>query len=150
MRTILRAVVFGAIIAAGVPAAAKLPPVSVTAQQPIAVSGYDPVAYFKAHKPVMGSSRFTASHDGATWYFASAANRDAFTADPAAYAPQYGGYCALAVSEGVTATADPTKWKIVGGKLYLNHNQRAQTLWETDIPGKIKVADTNWPTVLDQ
>ena len=85
----------------------------------------------------------------ATWRFSSAANLAAFEADPEAYAPQYGGYCAWAVSQGYTASTDPTAWRIVDGKLYLNYSQGVQRRWEQDIPGNIVKADTNWPKVLE-
>ena len=111
----------------------------------LAVSGYDPVAYFTDGKPVPGSSEFGFEWMGATWYFASAAHRDAFRADPAKYAPQYGGYCAWAVSQDKTASSDPEAWKIVGGKLYLNYSRDIQKQWETDVPGNIRKGDANWP-----
>ena len=77
------------------------------AEDGIAIDGTDPVAYFTQGAPVKGSPEFTHSYNGATWYFASAANRDTFAADPAGYAPQYGGYCAYAVSGGYTASTIP-------------------------------------------
>lgn len=114
-----------------------------------AVDGYDPVAYFTDGKPVEGSSEFEAEYEGATWRFVSAANRDAFVADPSKYAPQYGGYCAWAVSQGYTAKGDPQHWRIVDGRLYLNYNADVQQKWEKDVPGFIKAADANWPKVLE-
>jgi hypothetical protein len=84
---------------------------------------------------------------GANWRFASAENRDRFAADPERYAPQYGGYCAYAVSEGTTADIDPEAWKVVDGKLYLNLSKDVQKLWEQDIPGYIEKADANWPEI---
>ena len=111
----------------------------------LALSGYDPVAYFTDGKPTPGSSELTLEWMGVTWRFASAAHRDAFKADPAKYAPQYGGYCAWAVSQDKTASSDPEAWKIVGGKLYLNYSRDVQTRWEQDVPGNIQRADRNWP-----
>ena len=87
-------------------------------------------------------------HDGATWRFTSEANRDAFRAKPTRYAPQYGGYCAWAVSQGYTAKGDPNAWKIVGGKLYLNYDKRVQSTWEKAAEANIVKADANWPKVL--
>ena len=115
-----------------------------------AVGGYDPVAYFTDGKPVEGKRDITHSWKGVTWRFASEKNRDAFKANPAAYAPQYGGYCAWAVSQGYTAKGDPKYWKIVGGKLYLNYDARVQRDWEKDIPGHIVKAEKNWPAVLNK
>ena len=85
-----------------------------------------------------------------SWRFANAKNLEAFKAKPDAYAPQYGGYCAWAVSQGYTAKGDPKAWSIVGGKLYLNYNADVKKTWETDAPGNIVKADGNWPKVLQK
>jgi len=111
----------------------------------VAIEGIDPVGYFEESRPVEGSSDFEHQWMGATWRFANAANRDAFVADPARYAPQYGGYCAYAVSQGATAGIDPEAWKIVDGKLYLNLNEKIQKRWEADQARYIEQADRNWP-----
>ena len=116
----------------------------------VAIKGYDPVAYFTAAKPVSGKSEFAFEWMGATWRFASAAHRDTFKAAPEKYAPQYGGYCAWAVSEGHTAGIDPAAWKIVNGKLYLNYSLEIQKKWEGDVPGNIAKADINWPKLLQR
>jgi YHS domain-containing protein len=110
-----------------------------------AIHGYDPVAYFTAGKPQKGSASFKHAWNGATWWFASAAHRDAFAADPTKYAPQYGGYCAYAVAKGTTADIDPEAWKIVEGRLYLNYSQKIQQKWEKDQAGFIAKADQSWP-----
>jgi len=128
-------------------ASAAEPP--VYAEGGVAINGYDPVAYFTEAKPVEGSSAFTFDHDGATFHFASAANRDAFAAEPARYAPQYGGYCAYAVSRGYTATTSPNAWTVHDDKLYLNFNKAVRALWARDIPGNITSGDANWPKVLE-
>jgi YHS domain-containing protein len=112
-----------------------------------AMGGYDPVAFFRKGKPVEGSDAFTLEHAGVTWSFESAENRDAFKADPVAYAPQYGGHCAWAVAQGKLAKGDPQFWRIVDGKLYLNYDASIQKAWEVDIPGFIKAADSNWPSI---
>jgi len=130
------------------PAHAAKDPVYTGLFSSVAVSGYDPVAYFREGKPVEGSSEFETEYEGYTYRFSNQANLDDFVADPAAFAPQYGGYCAWAVSQGYTASADPDNWTIVDGKLYLNYNDDVQSTWETDIPGFIEKADTNWPSVL--
>lgn len=112
-----------------------------------AIDGYDAVAYFKAGKPVEGSDKFTHQWKGATWKFATQENRDAFAAMPEKYEPQYGGYCAWAVSQGYTAEIDPDVWRIVDGKLYLNYSKSVQKNWAKDIPGNIAKADGNWPGI---
>lgn len=115
----------------------------------LALSGYDPVAYFTDAKPVAGSSSFELEWQGATWRFASAEHLAAFRADPTRYAPQYGGYCAWAVANGHTASSDPEAWRIVDGKLYLNYSRAIQEKWQTDVPGNIRRADGHWPELRD-
>jgi len=115
----------------------------------VAVEGHDSVAYFTEGRPVKGERAFSTEYNGATFRFASQANLDTFLADPVKYAPQYGGYCAWAISQGYTAKGDADHWSIVDGKLYLNFNQSVQDTWEEDIPGFIALADSNWPMVLE-
>ncbi len=115
----------------------------------VAVSGYDTVAYFTEGRPVKGDARYATTHEGVQWRFSSEQNRDLFVANPKKYAPQYGGYCAWAVSQGNTASADPMRWRIVDGKLYLNYDEEVQKKWEANIPDFIKKADQNWPKVLN-
>lgn len=112
-----------------------------------AVKGHDVVAYFTEGRPVEGRSEFSHEWKGTTWRFSSAANRDLFAAEPEKYAPQYGGFCAWAVSQGYTAGIDPDAWKIVDGKLYLNYSKSVQKQWEEDVPGNIVKADGNWPGI---
>ena len=114
----------------------------------VAVEGHDPVAYFTDGEPVKGSKTFTTTYEGAVFRFASAENLAIFKADPAAYAPQYGGYCAWAMAEGKFAKGDADYWAIVDGKLYLNYNKKVQRDWNVDRPGFIVSADAVWPMVL--
>jgi YHS domain-containing protein len=115
---------------------------------PLALGGYDVVAYFTEGKPVAGQAAHEAHWNGARWRFASAEHRERFLREPERFAPRYGGYCAYAVSRGYTAPVAPEAWRIVDGKLYLNYSKDVQTLWEREIPANIKKADTNWPAVL--
>ena len=116
----------------------------------VTLKGYDTVAYFTEGKPVRGNERYQYEWMGANWRFSSAENRDLFAKNPKQYAPQYGGYCAYAVSQGVTADIDPTAWKIVDGKLYLNLSHSVARIWIKDIPGYIAKADKNWPTLVEK
>lgn len=115
----------------------------------LAVSGYDPVGYFREGKPVKGNGQYTTKWKGATWQFSSAENRDSFQASPDKFAPQYGGYCAWAVSQGYTASADPEAWHVENGKLYLNYSDSVQARWKQDIAGHIAKGDRNWPKVVE-
>jgi YHS domain-containing protein len=116
----------------------------------LALRGHDPVAYFKENKPVPGRAEHTAQHQGSTFRFASQANRDAFVADPAKYAPQYGGFCAFGTAGGYKAAIDPAAFTVVDGKLYLNYNRDVQKQWSADKAGFIAKADRNWPAVSKQ
>jgi YHS domain-containing protein len=128
--------------------AVALSPVNRTTFGGVAIDGWDPVAYFTDGKPVEGSKEFVHEWNGATWRFASAAHRDLFAQAPEKYAPQYGGYCAWAVSQGYTADIDPEAWKIQDGRLYLNYSLDVQKKWAADIPGNVAKGDANWPKLL--
>lgn len=116
----------------------------------LALDGYDPVAYFTDMKPVQGSLDFHANYQGSTFQFVSAAHRDVFAADPASYAPQYGGYCAYGMAKGYKAKIDPAAFTVLGDKLYLNYSEAVRSQWLTDVPGYIRKADANWPEVQKQ
>ncbi len=74
----------------------------------VAIHGYDTVAYFTEGKPVKGSGDFEQVWQDSRWQFASATNRDLFTANPDRYAPQYGGYCSGSVSWALIRTRSPS------------------------------------------
>jgi YHS domain-containing protein len=116
----------------------------------VALRGYDPVAYFTQGQAVKGVPQFQAQHQGAVFHFASQANRDAFTAAPEKYAPQYGGYCAFGMANGYKAATDPAAFTVTGGKLYLNYNRDVQKMWSADMAGLVSKADQNWPTASKQ
>jgi YHS domain-containing protein len=144
---ILAVAVSGLPLIAAAPAAQAEPPIYTGVFSNTALQGHDPVAYFTEGKPVKGDEAFTTEYMGAEFRFASAANRDAFLADPQAYAPQYGGYCAWAMADGKHAKGDARHWRIVDGKLYLNYNKSIQKKWDADIPGFIERADTEWSDI---
>lgn len=121
-----------------------------------AVSGYDVVSYFDLPQaeigqpqpsPLPGDAAITAEYNGATFAFANAANRDTFLANPEAFAPQYDGHCAYGVAQGGKVPGNPTLWRIVDGKLYLNITKNVVGFWEEDIPGNLKKSETNWPGI---
>lgn len=118
-----------------------------------AVSGHDVVSYFDiapGDDPHLGRADITADYNGATFAFATEANRDRFLADPARYAPQYDGHCAYGVAGGYKVPANPTLWRIEDGKLYLNINARVARRWERDIPRYEASASENWPALEPQ
>jgi len=103
----------------------------------------DPVAYFVVGKPVKGTSSFTQQWKGVTWQFTNAENLATFTAEPAKYAPRYGGYCAYAVSQGSTASTVPEAWSIIDGRLYLNYSLGIKARFDTDTAGYIAAGVLN-------
>ncbi len=113
----------------------------------LALKGYDPVAYFTAGAPTKGLAAFAARHDGATYHFASAANREAFIAQPERYLPQYGGFCAMGVAGNAKFDIDPEAWRVEDGKLYLNKNKPTQAYWRLRMSDNIAKADRYWPTL---
>ena len=116
----------------------------------VAIGGYDPVAYFTDGKPVRGAAQFSAQYKGSTFHFSSKANRDAFAANAAKYAPQYGGFCAFGTAGGYKAATQPEAFTVVDDNLYLNYNRDIQKQWSKDIPGYVKSADGKWPEVSKQ
>jgi YHS domain-containing protein len=120
----------------------------VVFQNPVAINAIDPVSYFDQQKPIAGSVNHKVNWKGAEWRFTNAGNATKFAADPDAYAPVFGGYCAYAASRGYLAPTIPEAWSIYDGKLYLNASLRAQKLWRKDIPGNIAAGHRNWPGIL--
>lgn len=113
----------------------------------VALSGYDPVAYFTQSRPVPGDPEITVEWQGATWQFASSDHRALFEGDPEKYAPRYGGFCAGGMSLGRKTVVDPEAWMIVDGKLFMGGSHGAITYMQTDTDDKIAKADKNWETL---
>src|SRR6201984_3331446 len=122
--------------------AAPVAPVNTT--DGLALKGYDPVAYFTDGQPTKGEDQYSFQWKGVTYRFASAENLQRFKADPEKYLPQYGGYCAYAMSVNRIADIDPARWAIVEGKLYLNNNRVSYGLWALDKSGNIAAGDRSW------
>jgi len=113
----------------------------------LAIGGYDPVAYFKLGRAVWGRSDITAKWNNVTWQFDNKAHRDAFTANPEKYAPQYGGFCAYAAAKGSLAPTDANSWAIIDGKLYLNYSPSVQNRWKQNPHSYIDRANRKWPNI---
>ena len=94
-------------------------------QNPVAINAIDPIAYFEQQKPVPGQAAHARRWNGAEWHFANENNANMFAANPEAFAPVFGGYCAFAASRGYLAPTIPEAWTIYYGNLYLNASLRA-------------------------
>ncbi len=103
-----------------------------------------PVAYFNEGRTTKGHKSISYTWNGASWHFASVANRELFMANPESYAPQFGGFCAYGIRNGYKIHADPEAWSIVDGKLYLNYSQKIKERWLENAPEYIEVAASNW------
>jgi len=113
-----------------------------------AISGYDPVAYFTVGRAVRGKLEYTIVWKRAVWRFSTSENQAKFEANPRAYAPQYGGYCAYGVAHGGLSPTKPDAWVIHDGRLYLIHSTGVREIWSQDAAGHVARANGNWPSVL--
>ena len=112
--------------------------------QGVGAHGYDPVAFFTEGKAVKGAPQLQRTFGGAIYYFQSSANRDVFDKEPAKYAPQYGGYCAMALTMGKLEDVDPNYFLVHEGKLLLQRNEKAHMMFSKDPEGNHRKADENW------
>ena len=128
-----------------VPVASAVDEVFVTGDG--AVRGYDVVAYHLDHEAKKGSTTISHDWNGATWHFTTEAHRDAFAADPARYAPKYGGYCAYGLANGYKVGTDPDAFTIGDGVLDLNYSLAVQRTWRRARDKYIAIADVNWMTL---
>lgn len=115
----------------------------------VILDGYDPVAFFTDNKPVKGDSKFQYMYNDAIYYFVSQEHLDLFKSNPEKYKPQFGGWCAYAVSLGRIAPIDVNTFSIVNDRLVIQHNQRAVNGWNKDVAGNLALADKYWPAVVD-
>ena len=113
----------------------------------VILAGHDTVAYHTEDRAVVGKPTITAVFNDAIYRFASEANRDLFVANPARYAPAYGGFCAFGATFGKKFSVDGKAFKVVDGQLYVNKNLSVAETWNKDIPGHIVEADEYWPRI---
>ena len=137
----MRAVI-SIMLAAGSWIAGALPTVA-TENLPLAIKGYDPVAYFTVGQPKRGRSDIELVWDEQRYQFASAENRARFKADPVRYAPQFSDYCAMALSKGELVEANPENWTIVDGKLYIFGKPVGPELFRKDVAANQAKAEGN-------
>lgn len=142
--------VAGAVLAPIAGFAADTKSMKIYTKDGVAIRGADPVAYFTESAYVQGNAAYAAEWAGETWHFSSAENKAKFVADPAAYAPEFGGYCAYAAAKGGLADGDPEAWTIHNGKLYLNFNKTVRKIWLEDTDANIVLAEANWPELSKQ
>jgi YHS domain-containing protein len=139
----ISALALSSVVVRGQSSAQSKTPVNVDAQG-VGAHGYDPVAFFTEGKAVRGAPQWQSAYGGATYYFQSSADRDLFDKEPAKYAPQYGGYCAMALTMGKLEDADPNYFLVHEDKLLLQRNEKAHMMFSKDPAGNHRKADENW------
>jgi YHS domain-containing protein len=115
-------------------------------EPPLALKGYDPVAYFTDERAMVGDPQYNYEWDGAVYRFASAQHLALFKADPDRYLPQYDNWCAASVAKSEKVYGNPEWWLIVDGHLYLFGKPIGPDLMRKD-PGMKSRADENWSKV---
>jgi YHS domain-containing protein len=110
----------------------------------VILKGYDPVAYFNQGKAVMGNPSITSTYNGATYLFASRADKAEFDKRPAKFEPQYGGYCAYSMSKGERHDINPKAFHIYKGKLYVCETPEQMKKFSANIDAYSSKADQNW------
>jgi len=113
----------------------------------VILAGHDAVAYFTENAAVLGASDYTVVHNDAIYRFATAANRDIFSANPTKYAPQYGGFCAYGAALGKKFDIDGKAFEVVDGKLYVNKNADVYEVWLEDKAENITTGDKQWTKI---
>jgi len=113
----------------------------------LAISGFDPVAFFVDADAIQGKGTFEYAFAGAVWRFRNEGNRAAFAADPGVYMPRFGGYDPVGVARGVGVPGDPRLWLIADGRLYLFYTPAARAAFGDNPKGVVEAAERNWPAV---
>ena len=113
----------------------------------VAIDGYDPVAYFEDRKAIKGLPTLSHVYQGSTFLFASPAHLAVFVQAPERFVPQFGGFCAYGVAEGVKAAIAGEIWEVVEGRLYLNHDPQVQAKWKAGRSALLHAAQAKWPEV---
>jgi YHS domain-containing protein len=110
---------------------------------PLAIKGYDPVAYFTDGKPIKGSPQYEADWDNNRYQFASVEHLAIFKSDPTHYAPQFGNACTTSLSRGKFVEVDPEAWTIHDDKLYMFGGVAGVPIFAQDPAGYITNATQN-------
>ena len=114
---------------------------------PLALQGFDPVAYVESGKAQAGKSEFSSQHRGVVYRFASVETRQRFAEDPEKYVPAYGGWCATAMADGRKVEIDPANFKVTNGRLFLFYKGwlgNALNDWNKDEKNLTIRADEQW------
>lgn len=111
----------------------------------LAISGFDPVAYFTEGVAAAGTEQFEAVRDGAVWRFRNEGNRAAFMAHPEVYGPQFGGHDPVDAARGRVVEGLPNVWQIHNQRLFLFASEAGRAAFSVDPDGFFKAAERQWP-----
>jgi hypothetical protein len=147
MRTACVLAVVAAALCARPSTAGTPEPLVVNPNTGLALSGFDPVAYFTDGKPQFGRPEWEVQHGGAVWRFRNEGDRAAFVDHPEVYTPAFGGYDPVAIAHGNSVPGHPLFWAIAGERLYLFYSEAARTEFLADPGGVVARAARKWPEV---
>ena len=119
----------------------------INADTGLAISGFDPVAYFSQHKAMQGDPRLELTQNGTVWRFLNEGNRAAFSDHPEVYTPRFGGFDPVAISRGISVPGNSLIWAVAGDRLYLFYDDKARTEFLANPGLIIDGADRKWPEV---
>jgi hypothetical protein len=113
----------------------------------LAISGYDPVAYFTDRAARPGRPEYETRAEGAVWRFRNPGNRVAFIAHPGTYMPAFGGHDPTGIARGVAVAGHPEIWLIYDHRLYLFHSEKTRAAFAADPQGFLAGAERRWGEV---
>ena len=113
----------------------------------LAISGFDPVAYFAEGKALFGQAEFELNLDGVVWRFCNEGNRGAFAVHPEVYTPRFGGYDPVAIGHGRSVPGHPLIWAVIGQRLYLFYSEKSRAAFLADTGRVIDTAERKWPEI---
>ena len=143
----LRRLLIGLALAAGLLPAAAADPLVVNAGTGLALSGYDPVAYFTNRRPELGKASLETTFDGAVWSFRNVGNQLAFKDHPDVYRPRFGGYDPVGIARNRSVPGNPLVWAIVGEKLYLFYSDKDRQAFLAAPTPTLETAERRWPEI---
>lgn len=117
---------------------------AVSQKNELAIGGFDAVAFFEQKEAMRGSSDYTYELKGVSWNFSTEDGLERFKVDPEKFQPEFGGYCAFAVSKGFTATPDPNSWYVHNDKLFLFADTGVKDKWVSQLPGILETGTKKW------
>jgi hypothetical protein len=133
-----------ALLLAALPAVADVH-MRLAAPQGVAIGGYDPVSYFADGRAEPGAPDIALRWRGVRWHFATVAHRAAFEANPKAFVPEFGGFCALSVAQGRPVPASPEHFALIDGRLYMAEGGAALAQFLATPQELLQAARDNWP-----